>query len=205
MCTSRLGVSTLFFLTLTLSSGRAANSSDIQWRKPGESITIHCSSTTKQESLYLYHSINNKVIILHWNLGDTKTIDEQWRPRVKTEKPNKTGTTELLITIANLTAQDTGFYLCEYTDLKKPCIVKTRGAGSVLLVVHDAVAEKECDLTFPMILVGVLCIVILLLLSVLVSMWIVRKMKTMHVTAVRRPHRAKPSDVYEDMRSTCRR
>ncbi|CAL8272230.1 unnamed protein product [Lota lota] len=193
MCASRLGVSILCFLTLTLSSGRAANSSDIQWRKPGESITIHCSSTTKQESLYLYHPINNEVIILHWNLGDTEIINERWRPRVKTEKPNKTGPTELLITIANLTAQDTGFYLCEYMDFKKPCIVKTRGAGSVLLVVHDADAEKECDLTFPMILVGVLCIVILLLLSVLVSMWIVRKMKTMHVTAVNVPMGPNPA------------
>ncbi|CAL8265078.1 unnamed protein product [Gadus morhua 'NCC'] len=200
MGASRLAVSTVFFLSLTLSSSRAAKSSCIQWRKPGESVKISCSPTSKEDHLYLYKFCEN-FPVLQWDLKDTFTIKAGWEPRVKTEVTETKG---LIITIANLTAEDTGYYNCQYKVLKDFNLVVTSGAGSVLLVVHvfDQIDAVE---TFPLILVVVLCVVILLLLSVLVTMWILRTVKSMHINAVRPVQRAHPSDVYEDMRSTCRR
>ncbi|XP_030202295.1 uncharacterized protein LOC115535356 isoform X2 [Gadus morhua] len=184
MGASRLAVSTVFFLSLTLSSSRAVKSSCIQWRKPGESVKISCSPTSKEDHLYLYKFCES-FPVLQWDLKDTFTIKAGWEPRVKTEVTETKG---LIITIANLTAEDTGYYNCQYKVLKDFNLVVTSGAGSVLLVVHV-----------------VLCVVILLLLSVLVTMWILRTVKSMHINAVRPVQRAHPSDVYEDMRSTCRR
>ena len=86
--------------------------------------------------MYLSKVCYDNFTVLQWNLGDTLTLKDGWGPRVKTEKPDRTGSTELLITIANLTALDTGFYHCEYIVYKDLNMVKTSGAGSVLLVVH---------------------------------------------------------------------
>ncbi|CAL8314058.1 unnamed protein product [Arctogadus glacialis] len=202
MGASRLAVSTVFFLSLTLSSSRAAKSSCIQWRKPGESVKINCSITKQSEQEHLHLKFCEDFDVLQWNLQDTITIKAGWEPRVTTETTETTKPKELIITIANLTAKDTGYYHCQYKAMKFYHVVETSGAGSVLLVVHDLI---DADETFPMILVVVLCGVILLLLSVLVMMWILRKMKSMRINAVSPVRRAYPSDVYEDMRSTCRR
>ncbi|CAL8284630.1 unnamed protein product [Boreogadus saida] len=204
MGAGRLAVSTIFFLSLTLSSSRAAKSSCIQWRKPGESVKISCSITNQSEQEHLHLKFFCEDFdVLQWNLQDTTTIKAEWEQRVTTET---TKTKELIITIANLTVEDTGYYHCQYKALSTHYdVVETSGAGSVLLVVHDLIDLKDADETFPMILVVVLCGVILLLLSVLVMMWILRKMKSMRINAVSPVRRANPSDVYEDMRSTCRR
>ena len=107
-------------------------SSCIQWRKPGESVKISCSPTSKEDHLYLYKFCEN-FPVLQWDLKDTFTIKAGWEPRVKTEVTETKG---LIITIANLTAEDTGYYNCQYKVLKDFNLVVTSGAGSVLLVVH---------------------------------------------------------------------
>ena len=82
--------------------------------------------------MYL-RKVPDELLCLQSNLHDTETFANELKARVKTKK---TGPTELLITITNLTALDTGFYHCEFVVFEAAKPIKTIGEGSVLLVVH---------------------------------------------------------------------
>lgn len=134
-------------------------------------------------------------------MADTFTPADNVKPRLTTDKGNKP--VDLLITLSNLTADDAGAYVCLYKWMQRLDTVEEIGAGSVVLVVHDAECAESH--TFALILVCVLSFVILLLIGVLM-MGTIRRTKTMRVNAsTKRPPPTNPSDVYEDMRSTPRR
>lgn len=104
---------------------------DIVKKKPGESVTIRCSSNVKRLSFELKKGLRDETQIVYWDLGDTGTITYR-KPRVTAEE---VGHFTLHVTLSNLTVDDTGVYLCMYTDMR--CGTReTRGGGSIFLDVQ---------------------------------------------------------------------
>ena len=103
--------------------------------KEGASFTISCNPTEKQESLNLLGRLDkDETQVLHLDLK-TRTSKSRLEDRLKyTENGDPY---KLLITISNLTVEDTKVYRCEYSrfDPAAGNVLKTEGKESVLLVV----------------------------------------------------------------------
>ncbi|KAJ3600214.1 hypothetical protein NHX12_031200, partial [Muraenolepis orangiensis] len=130
----------------------------------------------------LTNGLSDEELLLTWNLeSDTFTVDNSVMHRLQKQSP---GSNALSITLSNLTAEDAGVYLCEYTA-KGVETIKTRGHGSVLLLLDYSATDaantgSSCDETNPsatVILVWLLAVITVLLLGILVVIVIVPKLR----------------------------
>ncbi|KAJ8264073.1 hypothetical protein GJAV_G00144790 [Gymnothorax javanicus] len=176
-----------------------------QWLNSGESFTMRCSTTeTDVEGLYLRLGLDTKkeVFYLH---GQSKklTTGEKYSSRLQTAGIAN----NLEIKLANMTEDDSGVYLCEYTRLnsKTGSPVDFAGQGSKMVVVNG----RQCNttnahgtvLTSSLVMVSAISAasVLLLCLTVLL-LWLVPKMKKS--MRKRHGHARRSDSVYEDMRKT---
>ncbi|CAJ1076573.1 uncharacterized protein LOC121529214 isoform X1 [Xyrichtys novacula] len=170
-------------------------------RDVGGSITIQCRFTRlDQESLSLRKGLDEFQIFHHNTVSRKTTTAGGFKERLQVhgDFPN------MDILIKNLTSNDTGPYWCRYEkiDIRAPQPIKTKGQGSVLLVVTDT--DTTCETSDKNLILISVVISAVLLLGILLALfiWII-KTKTQCNTV--KPQRINNNDVYEDMRGTGRR
>lgn len=103
------------------------------WKKPGQSITIQCKSSSDYESLQLKKGIHMETVTFtkHRDTGK-ETINTEMIHRVQTH--GKSLNVDILI--KDLNENDTDVYWCMYTKLSVTYTeVTEKGQGSILLVV----------------------------------------------------------------------
>ncbi|XP_062339260.1 uncharacterized protein LOC134037756 isoform X2 [Osmerus eperlanus] len=173
--------------------------------KEGESFTISCNPSIKpQESLILRARLDkNETQVLNLDLN-TKTFTTIPVLKHRLSYTENGDSYNLLITISNLTVEDTKIYWCEYSLFDRGNILMTDGGESVLLVVD---ATDQCDATkasslSTYLLFGLASIFCTLLLIGLI-VYICPKKKARR--AKKRVSPTRTNDVYEDMRATIRR
>ncbi|XP_067089415.1 uncharacterized protein [Osmerus mordax] len=179
--------------------------------KEGESFTISCNpSIKKQESLILRARLDkDETQVLNLDLK-TKTFTTIPVLKHRLNYTENGDPNNLLITISNLTVEDTKIYWCEYIhfDNVSGNILMTDDGESVLLVVDgtcSAAATDQCDATKASSLcwyllfglASIFCTLLLIGLIVYICPKARRAKKTVSPT--------RTNDVYEDMRATIRR
>ncbi|KAF7654247.1 hypothetical protein LDENG_00072440 [Lucifuga dentata] len=177
-------------------------------RDAGGSITIQCRhSDPDQECLSLQRGLTGDENIFFKTKQKPHTIMIEFKNRY--ELKGDVPTVDILF--KNLTSEDTGVYWCVFkkSDMSTSRYVDTKGDGSVLLVVTDAVQRCESSskdlLSKDLVLLSVVISAFVLLLSICIifSIWIKTKYRDLQTT--KKPRRVPTNDVYEDMRGTIRR
>ncbi|XP_029946503.1 uncharacterized protein LOC115387786 [Salarias fasciatus] len=198
------------FLCLYWTALTDAEVKGVQWKKSGESVTIQCRSSGKQQQLALKKGLKEEFQLFNTEAASAKEVTaKEYIERLQThgEFPNKD------ILIKNLSPNDTGPYWCIYTKVDSHANIETtKGEGSVLLVVTDHAGDKQvakdepkaCDSSNQdLIMVCVVVIgVVLLLIIMSFLIWIVRKKQSGN--GAEKPRRVATNDVYEEMRGTLR-
>lgn len=108
-------------------------SGGVVWRDTGGTFTIQCKSNGDQDNLSVRKDLTEDEIFFK----EKNSIDFTNAPELEGRVQTNGGILKLDILIKNLTSTDTGIYWCRYSrfDQTKQTIVKTKGNGSVLLVV----------------------------------------------------------------------
>ncbi|XP_074553381.1 uncharacterized protein LOC141809992 isoform X2 [Halichoeres trimaculatus] len=190
----------LTILSVCCTALSASESSGAIWKDPGDSITIQCRFPTKDQSyMYLKKGLNDFDVFFRQKGSEKDTIATGFKSRLQTHGvfPN------VDILIRNLTSDDTDPYWCEYQKISMSP-QKTKGQGSVLLVVNRESTAQQCgEPNKDLVLVSVV-ISAVVLLGILLAffVWII-KTKALRTTV--KPQRVSNNDVYEDMRGTVRR
>ncbi|XP_035472068.1 uncharacterized protein LOC118289279 isoform X2 [Scophthalmus maximus] len=192
------------FSCMTLSD---PESKGVVWRKAGEAITIQCStSDVAVEYLHLYKGLSEELQVVFKD-RQSESPNIAFRDRLQTNAAFP----DVDIFIRNLTSTDTGPYWCMYKKFDGVLgkLIKTKGRGSVLLVVAEsgesARGNQECEMKHQkLVLVSVVITAAVLFAFIMCAfIWIILKTKTSCTTV--KPRRQATNDVYEDMRSTLRR
>ncbi|AWP18825.1 Hypothetical protein SMAX5B_020732 [Scophthalmus maximus] len=193
------------FSCMTLSD---PESKGVVWRKAGEAITIQCStSDVAVEYLHLYKGLSEELQVVFKD-RQSESPNIAFRDRLQTNAAFP----DVDIFIRNLTSTDTGPYWCMYKKFDGVLgkLIKTKGRGSVLLVVAEESGEsargnQECEMKHQkLVLVSVVITAAVLFAFIMCAfIWIILKTKTSYTTV--KPRRQATNDVYEDMRSTLRR
>ncbi|AWP18824.1 Hypothetical protein SMAX5B_020732 [Scophthalmus maximus] len=192
------------FSCMTLSD---PESKGVVWRKAGEAITIQCStSDVAVEYLHLYKGLSEELQVVFKD-RQSESPNIAFRDRLQTNAAFP----DVDIFIRNLTSTDTGPYWCMYKKFDGVLgkLIKTKGRGSVLLVVAEsgesARGNQECEMKHQkLVLVSVVITAAVLFAFIMCAfIWIILKTKTSYTTV--KPRRQATNDVYEDMRSTLRR
>lgn len=108
-------------------------SKGVVWRKAGEAITIQCStSDVAVEYLHLYKGLSEELQVVFKD-RQSESPNIAFRDRLQTNAAFP----DVDIFIRNLTSTDTGPYWCMYKKFDGVLgkLIKTKGRGSVLLVV----------------------------------------------------------------------
>ncbi|XP_029997581.1 uncharacterized protein LOC115424450 isoform X2 [Sphaeramia orbicularis] len=201
----------IFLSFLFCSAICGLESSGVQWKNVGESITIQCrSSEADMDAAGLTKGLNKDTEIAFKYKNSPKiTIAPPFRNRLQlgSEFPN------MDFLLSNLTSADTGPYWCEYQkiDSKSPTGLKNvAGTGSVLLVVTDntvqtgkSVTPGDCEQPNNSLVVTSVVISAAVLLGLILV--IVAFIKTKALCSTSKPTPVPHNDVYEDMRGTIRR
>ncbi|XP_061568406.1 uncharacterized protein LOC133422431 isoform X2 [Cololabis saira] len=196
------------FVCLSYIARTDGGTKKVIWKEAGESITIECSSSQPQESMYLYTGLYKSVELVFISPPKV-TVTNHIKARVQTyiEFP------KISVLIKNLTVNDTGTYWCVYMNYINLKEVRVEGDGSLLLVVTGkkgaptvATVTQQCEPLLQGLLTGALVISGVVTLCVVVACcgWIIFK-KPPCTTQTRQSKRAVGNDVYEDMRGTLRR
>ncbi|XP_070837871.1 uncharacterized protein [Chaetodon trifascialis] len=200
MCAVWLKLVTILCLSCTALTG--PESGGVVWKDFGGSVTIQCRSSDKdQESLYLKKGFGEDEILFKESNSETQTISKEFTSRLELHGVFPS----MDILIKNLTSADTGPYWCIYSkfDQTSSRPISMKGAGSVLLVVTDAVKPCEPENKNLVLVSVVISAAVLLGIIMGFLIWIILKTKTLRSTV--KPRHATTNDVYEDMRGTLRR
>ncbi|KAG7459544.1 hypothetical protein MATL_G00211730 [Megalops atlanticus] len=121
------------FLLVSLSTWAEENRSmRFLQLKPGEEFTVVCSTTLQdQEGLYLYHSLPDKKSVLYLD-RDTKklTKDSRFEHRLNTKGQLE----NFIVTINNLTEDDSGLYWCLYNKFENHDMKTVQGDGQFTML-----------------------------------------------------------------------
>ncbi|XP_029293942.1 uncharacterized protein LOC115012459 [Cottoperca gobio] len=194
---------TILCLSCTALSGPV--SSGVEWRDFGGAVTIQCRlSEESQDSLNLRKGLSEEFEVFYKDVKSGKnTIGEEFKGRLQLDGvfPN------IDILIKNLTSKDTGPYWCVYKkfDQKSSQNKKTKGAGSLLLVVAESQTHPSTDSTvqqcYPSnqsLVYVLICGAVLLGIIMCFLIWIILKDKSLRTK--KKPRSVATNDVYEDMR-----
>ncbi|XP_075994923.1 uncharacterized protein LOC142989333 [Genypterus blacodes] len=173
----------------------------------GGSVTIQCRHPDqRQDFLYLVRGVSEDDQVLVKNKKHNSSIKAEFKKRtqVNGDVPN------VDIFITNLTVEDTGAYWCIYQKFTPSMdFPKTKGSGSVLLVVAGPQCDKstqadQSQRSYDLALVLIaIFVIVLFIICMVVIIWLKRKISS--VRGAKEPRRLPTNDVYEDMRATIRR
>ncbi|XP_068583250.1 T-cell antigen CD7-like [Cebidichthys violaceus] len=183
--------------------------SNAMWRESGENVTLRCSSAgcsssiEGYEGMYLYQNHTEQIEVFYCNTMAGVTEASGFKDRIQTAGSLK----NLIVTISNLTVNDSGFYSCVFIKFQSPAVqcsvyplfVKGVAECSRSTEAPCALADEKSP---PLVLIIVAACTIGMLVTIIFILLIVPRVRRR--TSSRRstagvPQQVSNDNVYEDM------
>ncbi|XP_067355796.1 uncharacterized protein [Channa argus] len=149
------------------------------FREPGQNVTFNCSSAGCPSSIdgfagmYLYHDFTSTEEVLYYH-SDPSSEKISSRLRYNSRVHKEGFLTNHIITISNLTVNDSGLYRCVYT---KTAAIKVNCSVHILVVKGLSVMPPTAEKCPPLVLIIIGTFVSSILLTVIFTMMVILTVK----------------------------